>query len=138
MNFLSTPLFFFAIAAASQICTENFCRACSLIDGNHHFCRQIQKSKCCEAWGMKSHHSLVPSATEKAFVEVETPEIFQEKEGSTFSKMNILVICFSFVIFVVFIIQLERIIENIVKKPKAHMEDKFYLRSNSESSELLL
>merc|ERR1712004_131407 len=128
MKFLLFVLFL--VSNAANVCSENFCRACSLIHDSHPFCQKIAKSKCCDAWLYDNEHSLVPSANDQNFAEQASsvPEIFEEKKGAHFTSIDITVICLSLVFFVLLACKLERIIARIMKKKKTQKYGKNYLR----------
>ena len=119
MNFLFVQIFFISIeltfASENIPCSKNICSACSFIKSRNSYCLQLQSAKCCDAWKKKTHHSLVPSSSDEVVEEV-IPDIFREKEATSFSPKIICVICLCLIFLVVFIIQLERIIKKIVAK----------------------
>ena len=133
-------LFLVSTAATTSVCSEDICRACSMIHASHPFCQKIAKSKCCEAWLNENHHSLVPSANHQDFDKQMTsvPEIFEEKEAAHFTVSNITVMCLSLVAFVMLVCKLERIIARIVKTKSSDKYDKNNRRWTSESQKLLL
>ena len=122
MNFLFVQVFFISFelsfAAERAIpCSKNICSACSFIKSRNNYCLALESAKCCDAWKSKTHHSLVPSSSESDIAaEKVIPEIFREKEASSFSAKIICVICAGVIFLVVFIIQLERIIKKNVSK----------------------
>ena len=142
MNFLLVVSFPFlvSIAVATSVCSEDICRACSMIDDSHPFCQKMAASKCCDAWLNENHHSLVPSANEEDFAKQMTsvPEIFEEKEGAQFTVSNITVMCLSLVAFVMLVCKLERIIARIMKKKPSEKYYKDNRQWTSESQEFLL
>ena len=140
MKFLVLVFFLVSKAAATSVCSEDLCRACSMIHDSHPFCKKISKSKCCDASLYSNQHSLVPSANEQNFDEQisSVPEIFEEKEGSHFTVADIAAICLSLVLFVILVCKLERVIATIVKKKPTNKFYEKYQRSSSESQEFLI
>ena len=123
MNFLLVQVFFISFelsfAAENIPCSKNICSACSFIKSRNSYCLQLQSTKCCDAWKSTTHHSLVPSSSESNNVaEKVIPEIFREKEASSFSPKIICIICLFLIFLVVFIIQLERTIKKMVSKQR--------------------
>lgn len=142
MNFLFVQFFFiifdFTFAAKTSMpCSKDVCRACSFIKSRNHYCLQLQEAKCCDAWMNRTHNSLVPSTSDK-LVEKVIPEIFREKEASTFSANIILIICLCLIFFVVFIIQLERIIKKTVTKERKKKPDIIEKQFSADWTEFLL
>ena len=127
MNFLLVQVFFISFelsfAAENIPCSKNICSACSFIKSRNSYCLALQSAKCCDAWKSKTHHSLVPSSSESDNVAAKMiPEIFREKEATSFTPKIIYIICFGLIFLVVFIIQLERIIKEAVSKQRKKKE----------------
>ena len=125
MNFLFVQVFFISFelsSAAENIpCSRDICSACSFIKSRNSYCLQLQSSKCCNAWQKNSHNSLVPSSSDEIAEEV-IPEIFREKEASSFSPKIICIICLCLISLIVLIIQLERIIKKKVAQQRKKKE----------------